>query len=95
MFKISRVFLVVCLLLSGLFLGGCKESQLDVEIYSDPKETIYVHVGQEFIIELESNPTTGYTWQEESDQNVLHLLDRHYKPDHHRQEPGFVGSGRN
>ncbi len=53
----------------------------------------YVHVGQEFIIELGSNPTTGYTWQEESDKNMLHLLDRHYKRDHHRQEPGFVGSG--
>ena len=31
--------------------------------YSDPAKVIKTNVGHEFIIALESNPTTGYSWK--------------------------------
>ncbi len=34
----------------------------EVKQYSDPSVPIDVSVGQEFVIELEANPTTGYSW---------------------------------
>lgn len=62
------------------------------KVYSDPAQTIEVKVGQEFIIALEENPTTGYTWQEEFDDSFLELVEDKYKPSSEAEE-GMVGAG--
>jgi len=63
--------LVVAAVTSGLFTAcGTTEPK----VYSDPNETINVNVGQELIIALDENPTTGYSWQKEFDNSFLELV---------------------
>ncbi len=51
--------------------------------FTDPDETIDVGVGDTFTISLDSNPTTGYSWQfaEPVDDSVLESLGSEYEPD--------------
>ena len=48
--------------------------------YADPRNPIQVAVGDEFAIELEGNPTTGYTWQIQTDSRHLALLGQEFEP---------------
>jgi inhibitor of cysteine peptidase len=59
--------------------------------YSDPAKPITKKVGEEFIIALESNRTTGYGWQlaEPPDKGVLKLQGSEYKA----PEAGRPGQG--
>jgi inhibitor of cysteine peptidase len=41
------------------------------KIYDTPKVPIKVRVGESFAISLESNPTTGFTWNAEYDSSVI------------------------
>jgi inhibitor of cysteine peptidase len=56
--------LIICL------LAGCVE----VKTYSDSGQTIDIGAGQQFVIALGSNPTTGYGWQESYDETMLELV---------------------
>jgi len=57
-----------------------------------PSETIEVTVGEDFVISLDSNPTTGYSWQLASSLPAwLELIGSEYVPT--PTEPGIVGSG--
>ncbi len=49
--------------------------------YDDPDETIEVEVGLEFAIVLESNPTTGYSWQlaEPLDEDIVELVSSEFE----------------
>lgn len=48
--------------------------------------------GESLIIELEENPTTGFTWKcDEYDTSILELLDDAYMPDN--TETDIVGRG--
>lgn len=51
-------------------------------IYRQPGTTIETVIGSEFIIALDSNPTTGYSWDfaEEFDPEILTLLDARFQP---------------
>ena len=51
-------------MLAVLALGstGCEEPGAP-KVYRDPANTIYVEVNDEFVIALESNHSTGYSWQ--------------------------------
>ena len=62
---ISMVVVATCL------VAGCVG---EVETYTDPGQTINIGVGQEFVIALGSNPTTGYGWQESYDETMLELI---------------------
>jgi inhibitor of cysteine peptidase len=42
--------------------------------FKHPSRTIHVQEGEEFAIALASNPTTGYTWQADADEDYLELL---------------------
>jgi len=79
---LTCVFLVTMLL-------SCSPAGL--KVYTDPDQTISVNTGQEFIIALGENPTTGYTWQEEFDDSFLELVEWKYKPSPHAE--GMVGVG--
>ena len=75
----------------GVFLvvgcaGGAK-----VNTYTDPAQTINAGVNQEFMIALDSNPTTGYNWEEKHDAAMLNLVESIYEPD--TPAAGLVGAG--
>jgi len=62
------------------------------KIYDDPGQTISVKVDQEFIIALEANPTTGYTWQEEFDESFVMVVGGGYESSS-EAKGGLVGAG--
>ena len=81
--------LLVTLILAVCLLAGCG----GVKTYVDAEKTITVSVGQEFIIALDSNPTTGYDWEESYDDSMLSLDEEEsrYEPD--EKAKGLVGAG--
>jgi len=81
------VALVVTLILAVCLLAGCG----GVKTYIDDEKTITTRVGQEFTIALDSNPTTGYDWQETHDVIMLSLEEDRYEPD--EKAEGLVGAG--
>ena len=73
--------LIICL------VAGC----VGVKTYTDSGQTINIGVGQEFVIALGSNPTTGYGWQESYDETMLELVEKTYEEQ--AEEEGAVGAG--
>ena len=51
-------------------------------------EEMTVTLGDTFTIELDSNPTTGYAWQAQFDQEYLELVDTEFEP-----SSGLLGAG--
>ena len=80
------ILLVVVVLTLGL-AAGCTT----VPTYDDAGQPIDTGVGQEFIIAIGSNPTTGYSWQASYDETMLELVESTYEAD--ETEEGVVGSG--
>ena len=62
-----------------------------IKQYTDSSATIGVTIGEQFEIDLEGNPTTGYTWQgnEVYDKTMLDLFKKEYLP----SRPQMIGSG--
>ena len=56
--------------------------------YTGKHRDITVRVGEEFVIALEGNPTTGYEWEAHYDSSMLQLVDRAFSA----YGPG-IGSG--
>ena len=77
---------VISILVVSL-IAGCG----GVEVYADSEQVINTTVNQEFIIALDSNPTTGYGWEASYDENMLSLEKEEYNPD--AKAPGLVGAG--
>ena len=48
--------------------------------YADPGAAIQVSAGSRFAIELEGNPSTGYTWEAHVDSHHLELLGQEFEP---------------
>lgn len=65
-----------------------------LKIYTDDEKAIGIDVNQKFIIALESNPTTGYAWQESLDETMVELLKSEYEPGEDAQK-GVAGAGGN
>jgi inhibitor of cysteine peptidase len=82
------VLVAVAVLVLGL-MAGC----VGVKTYKDVGEDINVEVGQEFIIALGSNPSTGYSWQASYDETMLELVggESTYEPEETDEE--VVGGG--
>ena len=70
-----------------LLLPGCA-----AKTYTDSGQTIEIKQGQEFVIALGSNPTTGYSWQANFDESLLKLVESNYGPGKESRE-GLVGAG--
>jgi inhibitor of cysteine peptidase len=67
----KRVWLLVTLVVLTLGLvAGC----VGVKTYKSVGEDIKIGVGQEFIIALGSNDTTGYSWEASYDESMLELV---------------------
>jgi len=56
--------------------------------FINPEQRISVPVGVTFVITVNANPTTGYTWKETYNNNMLKLVKR-YTP----ASSGIVGAG--
>lgn len=56
--------------------------------FTNPAQKITVPVGVTFVINVDANPTTGYTWEVGFDQSLLKLV-RRYTP----SGTGMIGAG--
>jgi predicted secreted protein len=57
--------------------------------FNDPAQVIHLGIGQTFAIALAGNPTTGYTWQADVDEQILERLGKEFEP--HGQGVGAGG----
>lgn len=86
----KRVLLLVAVAVLTLGLvAGCTT----VMTYDDEGHEIDIGVGQEFIIALGSNPTTGYSWQASYDESMLELVGGEPTYEADETDEGVVGSG--
>jgi len=83
------LLLVAVVIVAAGMLAGCAT---EVKTYTDPGQAISIGVNQEFVIALDSNPTTGYSWQESHDAAILELVGTTYEPGK-EAEQGLVGAG--
>ena len=81
--------LVLVAVVAICMLAGCAG---EVKTYTDSGQTIDIGVNQEFVIALGSNPTTGYSWQESYDENMLELVEKTYELGEEAKQ-GLVGAG--
>jgi inhibitor of cysteine peptidase len=88
--KYLALFLFTLLVVS--LATGCSGGSSSGATYSDPAQTITVQTGEEFVIALESNPTTGYDWEESHDAGMLSLVNDNYEAGQKAKE-GLVGAG--
>jgi inhibitor of cysteine peptidase len=58
-------------------------------VYNDPDKPIKVALNQTFAISLESNPSTGYTWEAEYDTALILLV----KPKEFKLRSSNIGGG--
>lgn len=79
------------LILAACLVAGCSST---VQAYTDPEETVGVGAGSEFaiLIALESNPTTGYSWEASYDETRLELVEETYELGEYAEQ-GLVGAG--
>ena len=82
--------IISLLLITGVFWGCASQSQ-QIREYTDPNQTIEIGVGNQFVIALESNPTTGYKWDANFDSSSLKLVKSDYEQS--EAKPGMVGVG--
>lgn len=94
---LSSLFIVCSL---NVFQSEAKSEEMTapkVNIFSEKTLNIEVQAGQEFIIELKSNPSTGYSWQvaNEIDQEVIEFISSEYKANPKKTDSNMpmVGSG--
>jgi inhibitor of cysteine peptidase len=85
----SKSLLLLILLLILVLAAGCSGG--GPKTYTDPTETISVNANDEFVIALESNPTTGFAWEAEYDGDLLTINEHSYEPDENAEEMVGVG----
>ena len=86
----KRVLLLVAAIVLALGLvAGCTT----VMTYDDEGHEIDIGVGQEFIIALGSNPTTGYSWQASYDETMLELVGGEPTYEADETDEDVVGAG--
>ena len=69
--------LIIASILAASLMSGCNG---EVKIYSETDKIINTRAKQEFIVMLDSSPSTGYQWQEETyDESMFKLLRSTYE----------------
>lgn len=78
-----RNFVAVCAICL-LAISGCSSDSAGLATFTDTDSgsEIRVEAGEQFEIRLESNPSTGYTWEiaAETSPNTVDLRDRSHEP---------------
>jgi len=82
---VKQVILVAAVLAATSGAGRSRPSPTvmnQTPVYTDPAEAIETEAGDEFTIALDSNPTTGYSWDfaGEYDGEVIELVDTRFQP---------------
>jgi inhibitor of cysteine peptidase len=80
---------VVFIIMVSILAAGCNGD--GVKTYSDDGSTIKAKVDSEFIIALDSNPTTGYSWKAVYEESQFKQLSDEYKQTN--TEEMIVGAG--
>lgn len=82
---------VVTSVLAVFLMAGCGGA---VKAYSNPEQPIDIGINKDFIIliALESNPTTGYSWEVSYDETMLELVEQTYELGEYAKL-GVVGAG--
>ena len=83
------LILVTVAMVAICLVAGCASG---VKTYTDSGQAISIGVNQEFVIALDSNPTTGFKWQESHDETMLELVESKYEMGEKAKE-GLVGAG--
>jgi len=81
--------LIMMAVVAAFLVAGCEG---EIKTYTEPGQAINVGADQEFVIALDSNPTTGYQWQESYDEAMLQFLGKTYEQGERAKE-GMVGAG--
>ena len=82
-------FLILVAVLVTCLVTSCVGQ---VKTHTDAGPTINIGANQIFVIAIGSNPTTGYSWQESYDENMLELAEKTYEPAKETKQ-GMVGAG--
>jgi len=86
----KKLFVFITVTVVAAFLvSGCAG---EPKTYTEPGQVINIGADQEFVIALDSNPTTGYQWQESHDETALQFLGKTYEQGE-RAKKGTVGAG--
>jgi predicted secreted protein len=86
--RIMGMFLVVGLVICVMGQSGCPP--IPSEPTTNGNVTVKkIKVNESFVIELKSNPTTGYSWKADFDEEYLSLAEPEYIPN----QPELIGSG--
>ncbi|MBA7680556.1 hypothetical protein ES703_88876 [subsurface metagenome] len=80
---VTAAVVITCIIIGCI--GG-------VKTYTNSGYTIEVGVNQDFIIALDCNPTTGYSWQESFDRNIVELVEKSFETGK-EAKAGIVGAG--
>jgi len=75
--RISTIILIAAIITGA----GLLYSKARRPAYENPAKNILVKAEENFIIKLDSNPTTGYQWQlaQAPDSNILELVFHEYQ----------------
>ena len=81
--------IAIFLLIAGFVFVGCEKNQ--VIRTADGKNLIQPKAGEEFIISLFANPSTGYQWElsKELDKDLVELVGKEFTG----KDPNLVGAG--
>jgi inhibitor of cysteine peptidase len=71
---------------------GCGANPDSIHVFGEETKDIRVKSGTDFALEVDSNITTGFTWQfaDKLDEAVVLLVDEKYEPP---KDTGKVGAG--
>jgi inhibitor of cysteine peptidase len=85
-----RIFSIIAFTLAIVPMAGCNSSQTKLTVLNNGK-TVNVKSGELIVVELEGNPSTGYTWEaKDLDASVLQQVGEiAFKSNN----PGLVGAG--
>ena len=84
-----KKFLIMVAVVAIFLAAGCTGG---VKTYTDSGQTLDIGTNQEFVIALDSNPTTGYSWQASYDESILELVGKSYELGKEAKQ-GAVGAG--
>ncbi len=84
------LLLAMSVLVAAILAFGCAPAK--VETYGESAQAVQSRVSSEFIISLESNPTTGYSWQESHDDSMVKLVEKKLEPGAGAKQ-GLAGAG--
>lgn len=83
---------IFTILLCGILFTGCNSKHENSNYTGDVSGSVTLKVGDTFIIRLESNPTTGYSWAlAKPESDIVEQVSKVYEPSNTSEN--IVGSG--